>query len=64
MKIPYKEGLRSSPKKCRWPTVDRALGYITAMRGKTDDPVIQRNAEKTIFALKHLQEPCGNASAC
>jgi hypothetical protein len=52
------------PRMSRWTTVDRALEYVTMMREKTDDPVIQRNAEKTISALKRLRSACGNASAC
>lgn len=52
------------PRMSRWTTVDKALEYVTMMREKTDDPVIQRNAEKTISALKHFRSACGNATAC
>jgi hypothetical protein len=51
------------PGMSRWTTVDRALEYVTMMREKTEDPVIQRNAEKTISALKRLRTACGS-SAC
>jgi len=54
------EGSRTS----RWTTVDRAIDYVALMRGKTDDPVIQRNADQTIATLKPLGNACGNASAC
>jgi hypothetical protein len=52
------------PEASRWTTVERALEYLTMMREKTDDPAIQRNADKTIAALKRLTRSCGNASAC
>ena len=31
---------------------------------KTDDPVIKKDADKTIATLKRLGNACGNASAC
>jgi hypothetical protein len=48
----------------RWATPDRAIEYVSIMRDKTDDPVIRKNADKTIAALKRMGKPCGNASAC
>jgi hypothetical protein len=48
----------------RWTTVDRALEYVAMMREKSDNPVIRKNAEMTIAALKKLGKSCGNASAC
>jgi len=53
-----------APRMARWTTVNRALQYVAMMRDKTDDPVIKKNADKTIAALKRLQVGCGNASAC
>jgi hypothetical protein len=52
------------PQMSRWSTVDKALEYVAMMREKMNDPVIKRNADKTIFALKHLRTSCGSASAC
>jgi hypothetical protein len=52
------------PQSSRWTTLDRAIEYVALMRGKTDDPVIQRNADKTIATLRHLGTACGNVSAC
>jgi hypothetical protein len=51
------------PRMTRWTTVDQAIAYVALMRDKIDDPVIKKNADKTIAALKRLR-PCGNASAC
>jgi hypothetical protein len=51
------------PEMSRWSTVDKALEYVTMMREKTDNPVIRKNADETIVALKRLR-PCRNASAC
>jgi len=48
----------------RWTTPVRAIEYVSLMRDKTDDPVIKKNADKTIAALKRIEKPCGNASAC
>ena len=52
------------PRMARWTTVDRALEYVAMRREKTDNPVIKKNADMTIAALKKLRKPCGNASAC
>jgi hypothetical protein len=48
----------------RWATVARAIEYVTQMRDNSDDPVIKKNADKTIASLKRLSKPCGTASAC
>jgi hypothetical protein len=53
-----------APQMSRWTTVSRAIEYVTMMRDRTDDPVLKKNAAKTIAALKRLTKPCGNASAC
>jgi hypothetical protein len=53
-----------TPRMARWTTVDRALEYVVMMRDKTDNPVIKKNADMTIAALKKLGKSCGNASAC
>src|SRR4029077_3460561 len=42
----------------RWTTLEQAIKYVSLMRDKTDDPVIKKNAEKTIATLKRL----GNAA--
>jgi hypothetical protein len=34
------------------------------MRDKTGNPIIKRNADKTIATLKRMEKRCGNASAC
>jgi hypothetical protein len=38
----------------RWTTVDRALEYVAIKRKKTDNPLIKKNADMTIAALKKL----------
>jgi hypothetical protein len=48
----------------RWTTLEQAIKYVSLMRDKTDDPVIKKNAEKTIATLKRLGNACGDASAC
>jgi hypothetical protein len=52
------------PRMARWTTVDRALEYVVMMSQKTDNPVIKKNADMTVAALKKLGKSCGNASAC
>jgi hypothetical protein len=52
------------PQNTRWTTVRKAIEYLTQMRGNSDDPAIQKNADKTILALKHMHVGCGRASAC
>lgn len=51
------------PRMTRWATLHQAIGYVTMMHDKTDNPIIRKNAEQTIAVLKRLR-PCGNASAC
>lgn len=53
-----------APKMARWATPDRALAYVTRMRDRTEDPILKKNADKTIVALKRLSKACGKASAC
>jgi hypothetical protein len=48
----------------RWTIPDRAIEYVSLMRDKTDDPVVKKNADKTIAALKRMGKPCGNVGAC
>jgi hypothetical protein len=48
----------------RWTTLGRAIEYVSLMRDKTDDPIIKKNADKTIAILKRLGNARGNASAC
>ena len=52
------------PRIARWATLDRAIEYVALMRDKTDDPIIKKNANKTITILKRLGKACGTASAC
>ena len=53
------------PRMARWTTVNRAIEYVARMRDKTDDPIIKRNADRTIATLKRIsRKACGNASAC
>ncbi len=53
------------PQTDRVATVDRAIDYVAAMRDKSNDPVIKRNADRTIAALNRLSKRrCGSASAC
>jgi hypothetical protein len=48
----------------RWTTVDRAIAYVSTIRDNTDDPLLKKNADKTIAALRRLKSGCGSASAC
>jgi hypothetical protein len=48
----------------RTATVPVAIRYLTEMRDQSSDPVVRRNAAKTIAALKRLGHGCGSASAC
>jgi hypothetical protein len=48
----------------RTATIPVAIRYVTEMRDKSNDPVIRRNADKTIAALKGMGHGCGSASAC
>jgi hypothetical protein len=42
------------PEKIRWATPRRALEYVQAKHDQSTDPVIRKNAEKTIAALKRI----------
>lgn len=53
------EGLRE-----RHATVKSAIKYVEAMRDKSHDPVIRKNANQTIASLRRLSSGCGTASAC
>jgi hypothetical protein len=52
------------PQSERWATVEKAIIYVTAMRDKSNDPAIRKNANKTIAILKRLNARCGSGSAC
>jgi hypothetical protein len=52
------------PQHERWATLDRAIAYLIEERDKSTDPVIKRNATKTIAILKRLQEGRGPVCAC
>jgi len=54
----------AEPQTYRVTTPDRAVEYLALMRDKTDSPLIKKNADKTIAALKHTMNGCGRASAC
>lgn len=41
-----------------------AIKYLEIMRDQSKDPVIRKNAAKTLEALKRMTPGCGNASAC
>lgn len=51
----------------RWTTVNKAIDYVTLMRQQTTDPVIRRNADRTLTALRKRMKGisgCGRNSAC
>jgi hypothetical protein len=52
------------PQSERWATVEKAIIYVTEMRDKSDDPIVKRNANRTIAILKRLEHPCGSDNAC
>jgi hypothetical protein len=52
------------PQTVRWATVSRAIECVALMRDKTDNPLVSKNADKTIATLKRMAKPCGSASAC
>ena len=52
------------PQRVRTATIPVVIRYLTEMRDQSDDPVVRRNADKTIAALKRLGRGCGSASAC
>jgi len=45
-------------------TLERAIQYLRMMLDKTTDPVLKKNAARSIAILKRLAPPCGTASAC
>jgi hypothetical protein len=53
----------TGPLKERWTTINKALKYVAQMRDSSSDPVIKKNAEKTIKILEALKS-CGKNSAC
>jgi hypothetical protein len=44
--------------------IPMAIKYITVMRDKSTDPVVRKNADRTINTLRRLSPACGTASAC
>jgi len=52
------------PRNVRTVAVSAAIRYVTEMRDKSNDPVVRRNADKTIAALERSGHGCGSASAC
>jgi hypothetical protein len=57
---------RVEDRMARWATVNKAIDYVAMMRQRTTDPVIKRNADKTLAALRRIKASfgCGRASAC
>jgi len=55
--------LIKGPLHMRSADIRHAIRYVEGMRDQSNDPVIRRNAEKTITALKRFTG-CGSASAC
>lgn len=55
--------LIKGPLHTRSADIPHAIRYVEAMRDKSNDPVIRRNADKTITDLKRFTG-CGSASAC
>ena len=54
----------AGPLSTRWATIDKALAYVVNARNSTDNPVMKKNAERTIRILRKLGAACGSASAC
>jgi len=54
----------ADPQTKRVTTTARAIEYLSLMRDKTDDPLIKKNADKSIAALKRTMNGCGRTSAC
>ena len=52
------------PLKNRSATLRGAIRYVTKMRDKSDDPIIKKNADKTLVILRRMQHQCGSGSAC
>jgi len=44
--------------------VPAAIKYVQEMGGKSNDPVVKRNAARTIKALKRLTAACGVPNPC
>ena len=55
--------LIKGPLHMRSADIPHAIRYVEGMRDQSNDPVIRRNADKTITALKRFTG-CGSASAC
>jgi hypothetical protein len=45
----------TDPRNFRWTTVNTAIRFVLEKRGKTTDPVIRENADRTIKVLLHYQ---------
>lgn len=52
------------PQTYRVATPARAVEYLALMRDKTDDPIIKKNADKTIPALKRTMNGRARSSPC
>ena len=48
----------------RYATLDAAIRYVAMMRDRSSNPVVKKNAEKTLAILRRLRHGCGRASAC
>jgi hypothetical protein len=44
--------------------IPAAIKYVEEMRDRSKDPVIQKNAIRTINSLKHLTTGCGVPNPC
>jgi hypothetical protein len=57
--------LVEGPLRTRSADIPHAIRYVERMRDRSNDPMIRRNADKTITALTPLIAPvCGSATAC
>jgi hypothetical protein len=45
-------------------SIPAAIKYLEAMRDVSKDPILRKNAEKSIHALKHLTSGCGIPNPC
>jgi hypothetical protein len=45
-------------------SIPAAIKYLEAARDGSRDPVLRKNAEKSIHALKHLTSGCGIPNPC
>jgi len=50
--------------KVRVAGVSASIRYLEARREKSNDPIIRKNADRTIKALRHLSSGCGRPNAC